>query len=47
VKEYLTIGRNVIVGAGSVVLDDVTDNVMVAGAPAVVKNRRDRKLKAL
>lgn len=40
VKEYLTIGRNVVVGAGSVVLDDVPDNVMVAGIPAVVKKKR-------
>ena len=40
VKEYLTIGRNVVIGAGSVVLGDVPDNVMVAGIPAVVKKKR-------
>lgn len=33
----VTIGKNVIVAAGSVVTKDVPDNVLVAGAPAVVK----------
>ena len=31
------IGNNVIVAAGSVVTKDVPDNVMIAGAPAIVK----------
>lgn len=31
------IGKNVIVAAGSVVTKDVSDNVMIAGVPAVVK----------
>lgn len=33
----VTIGKNVIVAAGSVVIKDVGDNVMVAGMPAVIK----------
>ena len=33
----ITIGRNVTVAAGSVVLDSVPDNVMVAGNPARIK----------
>jgi len=32
----ITIGENSIVGAGSVVLKDVPDNVIVAGNPAKV-----------
>lgn len=33
----LTIGKNVIIAAGSVVTKDIPDNVMVAGVPAVIK----------
>lgn len=33
----ITIGDNVIVAAGSVVLDSVPDNVVIAGNPAVIK----------
>ena len=33
----INIGRNVTVAAGSVVLDSVPDNVMVAGNPAMIK----------
>ena len=36
VKEYLAIGENVTIGAGSVVLEDIPDNVVAAGAPAKV-----------
>ena len=32
----ITIGNNVIVGAGSVVVKDVPDNCVVAGNPATV-----------
>ncbi len=32
----ITIGNNVIVGAGSVVVKDVPDNVVVAGNPAKI-----------
>jgi acetyltransferase-like isoleucine patch superfamily enzyme len=37
ISNDITIGRNVIVGAGAVVIQDVPDNVMVAGVPAVFK----------
>lgn len=35
----ITIGNNVVVAAGSVVVKDVPDNCMVAGNPAVIKKR--------
>ena len=35
----VTIGNRVVVAAGSVVVDDVPDDVLVAGNPAVVKRR--------
>jgi serine acetyltransferase len=42
VKEYLSIGENVTIGAGSVVLEDVPDNVVAVGAPArIVKNKTE------
>ena len=34
--ELLSIGNNVIIGAGSVVVKDIPDNVIVAGNPAKV-----------
>mgnify|MGYP003551299785 CR=1 FL=1 len=34
------IGSNVVVAAGSIVTHDIPDNVMVAGAPAVIKKQR-------
>lgn len=34
VKEYVTIGKNTIVGAGAVVVKDVPDNITVVGIPA-------------
>jgi len=37
VKQGVTIGNNVVVGANSTVLEDVPDNVLVAGNPAKVK----------
>lgn len=40
----VTIGENAIVGAGSVVIKDVSDNTVVAGVPArVVKRMREQK----
>lgn len=36
VKEYVTIGQNVTIGAGSVVLEDIPDNAVAVGAPAKV-----------
>ena len=38
----VTVGKNSVVGAGSVVIKDVQDNVIVAGNPAVVI--REKKL---
>lgn len=35
----VTIGRNSIVAAGAVVSQDVPENVMVAGIPAIIKKR--------
>ena len=37
----VTVGRNVYVGAGAVVREDVPDNCMVAGVPAKVKKSRE------
>ena len=34
IRENITIGKNVIIGAGSVVVKDVPDNVKVVGNPA-------------
>jgi len=39
VRQCLHIGQNAIVGAGAVVVDDVPDNVVVAGVPARVLRR--------
>lgn len=38
-----TIGKNSVVAANSVVLEDVEDNVIVAGIPARVVKKRDEK----
>ncbi len=35
----VTIGKGVVVAAGSVVTRDIPDNVLVAGVPAVIKRR--------
>ena len=39
VLERLTVGRGVTIAAGAVVRDDVPDDTLVAGNPAVVKKR--------
>jgi sugar O-acyltransferase (sialic acid O-acetyltransferase NeuD family) len=39
IANNIRIGENVIVGAGSVVLNDVSDNVLVAGIPATIKKK--------
>ena len=45
VVEGVHVGRNSVVAAGSVVLDDVPDNVVVAGVPAkVIKQKDDKKI---
>ena len=37
----IKIGRNVTIGAGSVVIKDIPDNVMVVGNPAkILKNKK-------
>jgi len=38
--ENTTIGKNVMIAAGTVVIEDVPDNVLVAGVPAKVKKKR-------
>lgn len=38
-----TVGKNAMVAAGAVVTKDVSDRVLVAGVPAKVLNRGDRK----
>ncbi|WP_240326236.1 maltose acetyltransferase [Lactobacillus johnsonii] len=39
----VTIGNNVVVAAGSVVIRDVPDNIMVAGNPAKVVKKLDKE----
>lgn len=41
VKQLVQIGRSVVVGAGAVVIEDVSDNVTVAGIPAKTINIKD------
>lgn len=43
VVEGVHVGKNSVVAAGSVVLDDVPDNVVVAGVPAKVIKQKDEK----
>lgn len=38
-----TIGKNVLVGAGSVVTKDIPDNVVVYGNPAIIKGKIDEQ----
>lgn len=40
IAHHLTIGENSVLGAGSVVIQDVPNNVLVAGVPATI--RKDR-----
>jgi sugar O-acyltransferase (sialic acid O-acetyltransferase NeuD family) len=39
IANNITIGENVIVGAGSVVLRDIPDNVLVAGVPGTIRKK--------
>lgn len=39
----VTIGNNVVVATGSVVIRDVPDNIMVAGNPAKVAKKLDKE----
>jgi acetyltransferase-like isoleucine patch superfamily enzyme len=39
----VTIGENSIIGAGSVVLKDIPDNVIAAGNPARVIRKSEKK----
>ena len=39
-----TIGKNALIGAGSVVTKDILDNAIVASAPAKVLGNNGRKL---
>ena len=41
---HVTIGDNVIIGAGSIVVKDVPSNVVVAGNPAkIIRNKKKKK----
>ena len=39
VAHDISIGENSTIGAGAVVLENVPDNVLVAGIPAVIKKK--------
>jgi len=43
VIEGVHVGRNSVVAAGAIVIDDVPDNVVVAGAPARIVKRKDEQ----
>ena len=43
VIEGVQVGRNCVVAAGAVVIDDVPDNMVVAGCPAKIVKERDDK----
>lgn len=43
VIEGVQVGRNCVVAAGAVVIDDVPDNMVVAGCPARIIKQRDEK----
>ena len=43
VIEGVQVGRNCVVAAGAVVIDDVPDNMVVAGCPAKIIKQRDNK----
>jgi acetyltransferase-like isoleucine patch superfamily enzyme len=37
IADHIEIGENAVIGAGSVVLNDVPDNVLMAGVPAIIR----------
>ena len=43
VRQGIKIGKNVTVGAGAVVIEDLPENVMAVGVPAVIKESRGSK----
>ena len=44
IKDRVTIGNDVIIGAGAVVINDVPSHSIVAGVPAkVIKTRRNER----
>ena len=43
VIEGVQVGKNCVVAAGAVVIDDVPDNMVVAGCPARIIKERDEK----
>ena len=43
VSEGVHIGKNAVVAAGSVVIEDVPENAVVAGSPARVVKMKDEK----
>lgn len=44
IKENITIGANTIIGFGSVVINDVQSNSIIAGVPAKILNNKVKKL---
>ena len=44
VIEGVQVGRNCVVAAGAIVIDDVPDNMVVAGCPAKIIKERDDKM---
>ena len=40
IRENVCIGKNVVVGAGSVVLNNIPDNSLVFGNPSKIKNHK-------
>ena len=44
IKNNITIGKNVIVGAGSSVITNIKDNLVVGGVPSkIIRNREDEE----
>ncbi|MDR1400694.1 MAG: acetyltransferase [Treponema sp.] len=41
ISDHIKIGKNSVIGAGSVVLNDIPDNVLMAGVPAIIKKHME------
>jgi sugar O-acyltransferase (sialic acid O-acetyltransferase NeuD family) len=39
IADHIKVGENAVIGAGSVVLNDVPDNVLMAGVPVTIKKK--------